>query len=194
MVGAGILLAATPQCLLVIDVTKLKINHYQSSKFEIPPLPAFEKLNLVGEGFPFGMCFFVRESKLFMVGVEKPIAEALPEKLRLRFTVDLDESFGERGFSRDIYVTDLTEPDSITNFRKHPVTMLAENQVPLLQRLKVRFTCCQVLLGTWTVYFPDPRLRFMTHWLENGRPCLSLPSMRHILLLIVTIIMYMTTL
>lgn len=129
-----------------------------------------------------------------MVGVEKPIAEALPEKLRLRFTVDLDESFGERGFSRDIYVTDLTEPDSITNFRKHPVTMLAENQVPLLQRLKVRFTCCQVLLGTWTVYFPHPRLRFMTHWLENGRPCLSLPSMRHILLLIVTIIMYMTTL
>nr|CAN72241.1 hypothetical protein VITISV_000708 [Vitis vinifera] len=117
MEGAGILLAATPQCLLVIDVTKLKINHYQSSKFEIPPLPAFEKLNLVGEGFPFGMCFFVRESKLFMVGVEKPIAEALPEKLRLRFTVDLDESFGERGFSRDIYVTDLTEPDSITNFQ-----------------------------------------------------------------------------
>ncbi|KAL6314898.1 hypothetical protein AAG906_029116 [Vitis piasezkii] len=137
MEGAGILLAATPQCPLVIDVTKLKINHYQSSKFEIPPLPAFEKLNLVGEGFPFGMCFFVRESKLYMVG----------EKLRLRFTVDLDESFGERGFSRDIYVTDLTEPDSITNF---------QNQVPLLQRLKVRFTCCQVLLGTWTVYFPHP--------------------------------------
>ena len=95
MEGSGILLAATRQCLLVIDVTKLKINHYQSSKFEIPPLPAFEKLNLVGEGFPFGMCFFVRESKLYMVGGEKPIAEALPEKLRLRLTVDLDESFGE---------------------------------------------------------------------------------------------------
>ena len=42
------------------------------------------------------MCFFVRESKLYMVGGEKPIAEALPEKLCIRFTVDLDESLGDR--------------------------------------------------------------------------------------------------
>ena len=132
MEGEGVLLAATPQRLLLIDITKLKINPYS----ELPPLPVFKVVNLVEEELPIGMHFFVRDSKLYMVGGKKPRVGLLPEMLRDRKKLLLDESFGYRGISPHVYVSDLTGGlDSITLLRKHPISMLAAKPTPIVTEI-----------------------------------------------------------
>ena len=90
--GKGMLFTATLQRLLAIDMSKLKINQYDPSNFEILPLLVFRVLNLVEKGFPFGMGFFVRDSELYMVGGEKPRRGVSPALLPFYTDVAHDET------------------------------------------------------------------------------------------------------
>ena len=46
-----LLFVATPQRLFAIDMSKLKVSHYESPNFDVLLLPLFNMLNLAGEGF-----------------------------------------------------------------------------------------------------------------------------------------------
>ncbi|WJZ85846.1 hypothetical protein VitviT2T_005363 [Vitis vinifera] len=136
MEGEGVLLIATKQRLLVVDLTKLQNLDSTDTEFPAAPLSAVKVFNFVEKGFPFGASFFMRESKLYMVGGEKTRAGLSEEELCTPSSANLDESFGKRGLSPYIYVSDLTTLDSITQFREHPLTMLAPKTSPIIEEIE----------------------------------------------------------
>ncbi|KAJ9703243.1 hypothetical protein PVL29_004863 [Vitis rotundifolia] len=126
MEGEGVLLIATKQRLLVVDLTKLQNLDSTDTEFPSAPPSAVKVFNFVENGFPLGASFFMRESKLYMVG----------EELCTASSANLDESFGKRGFSPYIYISDLTTLDSITQFREHSLTMLAPKSSPIIEEIE----------------------------------------------------------
>ncbi|KAL6345112.1 hypothetical protein AAG906_013596 [Vitis piasezkii] len=136
MKGEGVVLIATKQRLLFFDVTKLKDLPYTDTEVPTPPLPVVKAFNFVEKGFPFGAGFFVWESKLYMVGGEKTRGGLSEEELCTPSNNNLDKSFGTRGLSPYIYFSDLTKLDSITEFRKHSLTMLAPKTSPIIEEIE----------------------------------------------------------
>ncbi|KAL6346368.1 hypothetical protein AAG906_033164 [Vitis piasezkii] len=125
MEGEGVLLIATKQRLLVVDLTKLQNLDSTDTEFPAAPLSAVKMFNFVEKGFPLERVFHA-ESKLYMAG----------EELCTPSSANLDESFGKRGLSPYIYVSDLTTLDSITQFREHPLTMLAPKTSPIIEEIE----------------------------------------------------------
>eukprot|EP00261_Vitis_vinifera_P031665 XP_019072908.1 PREDICTED: uncharacterized protein LOC109121843 isoform X2 [Vitis vinifera] len=112
----GVLLVATPSLLLAIDPARLTTRPEKDLKSQMPSPPVFKVLNMVANGFPYGMRFFVRESKLYLVGDEKSAEGVSMEQLYYEEDdIEVDSSFGTQGASPYIYVSDLTTPDSITD-------------------------------------------------------------------------------
>ena len=129
----GVLLVATPMRLLAIDLARLRVfNPIEYGKSRMPAPPVLKEFNLVANGLPFGMRFFVCESKLYMVGGEKP-SEGVPAK-ELFFPINcpLDESFGVGGASPYIYVSDVNSLDSITDFHRLSTAMLGPKPNPFI--------------------------------------------------------------
>ena len=178
-----LLWVATPQRLIAIDMSKLKINHYEdasklkinhyeSRDFEIHSLPVFRMLNLVENEFPFGMRFFIRDSKLYMVGGEKPRRGASPKLYRHLKCVGHDESFGDRGLSPYVYVLDLTRLDSSTDLDllKHHTSMLAAKPTPIVEEIEGKI---YVLSGTPSQSYcllPTPTFEVYDPLIEQWKP------------------------
>ena len=134
-----VLWVATPQRLIAIYMSKLKINHYEFPKFEVLPLALFNMLNMAKKDFPFGMSCFVRDSKLYMVGGEKPKPGASPVLFpRQPRKAGHDKLFGGRGLSPYVYVLNLTGLDSTTDLdlRKHHTSMLAAKPIPIVEEIE----------------------------------------------------------
>ncbi|KAJ9703240.1 hypothetical protein PVL29_004860 [Vitis rotundifolia] len=136
MEGKGVVLIATKQRLLFFDVTKLEDLPYTDTEVPTLPLPVVKEFNFVEKGFPFGAGFIVWESKLYMVGGEKTRGGLSEEELCTPSNNNLDKSFGTRGLSPYIYFSDLTKLDSITEFRKHSLTMLAPKTSPIIEEIE----------------------------------------------------------
>ena len=168
-----VLWVATPQRLIAIDMSKLKINHYEFPKFEVLPLPLFNMLNLAEKDFPFGMSYFVRDFKLYMVGGEKPKPGASPLlHPRQPRKAGHDKLFGDRGLSPYVYVLDLTGLDSTTDLdlRKHHTSMLAAKPIPIVEEIEGKI---YVLSGTpWQAecLLPVPTFEVYDPSIEQWKP------------------------
>ena len=132
MEGKGVLLIATKQRLVVVDLRELE-------KLKIPAVPerAVKVFNFVENGFPFAASFFLLESKLYAFGGERTRVGLSEDRLLSSSTTNLDESSGTRGLSRKIYVSDLTTmTDSITRFDDHCLTMQAPKTSPIIEEIE----------------------------------------------------------
>ncbi|KAL6346408.1 hypothetical protein AAG906_033204 [Vitis piasezkii] len=149
MEGEGVLLIATKQRLLVVDLTKLQNLDSTDTEFPAAPLSAVQVFNFVEKGFPLERVF-MRESKLYMVG----------EELCTPSSANLDESFGKRGLSPYIYFSDLTTLDSITQFCEHTLTMLAPKTSPIIEEIEGKIYALSGPSCHYEDFLPAPRLSY----------------------------------
>ncbi|KAJ9703249.1 hypothetical protein PVL29_004869 [Vitis rotundifolia] len=163
MEGGGVLLIATQERLLAIDVTKLGIRRYSHTKF--PPLPVVKVFNFVEEGYSFGASFFKWESKLYMVGGETTSSGASKEEHCRPVGSGFDLNSRASMPSRDIFVSNLTTLDSISEFHNHSVTMSTEKPSPILAEFEGKIYVlsgpsrrCDYSLETPTFEVYDPSL------------------------------------
>ena len=155
----GVLLVATPSLLLAIDPARLTTRPEKDLKSQMPSPPVFKVLNMVANGFPYGMRFFVRESKLYLVGGEKSAEGVSMEQLYYEEDdIEVDSSFGTQGASPYIYVSDLTTPDSITDLCKLPTAMLGPKPNPYIAEVEGKI---YVLYGN-PYFYPQDDILFPT--------------------------------
>ncbi|KAL6345059.1 hypothetical protein AAG906_013542 [Vitis piasezkii] len=129
MQGGGVLLIATQQRLLAIDVTKLGIRRYSHAKF--PPLPVVKVFNFVEEDIPLERVFQVGIQTIYGGRRNNSLGSIKEEHCRpVGSGFDLDSRVSKP--SRDIFVSNLTTLDSISEFRNHSVTMSTEKPSPIL--------------------------------------------------------------